>query len=73
MNIGLPLLECPEAVEGTDSGDLVEVELATGEIRNLTRKKGYQAKPYPEFMLELMNSGGLIEYTRRRLESRRTG
>jgi len=72
MNIGLPLLECPEAVEGTDSGDLVEVELTTGEIRNLTRKAVYQAKPYPEFMLELMNSGGLIEYTRKRLESRRT-
>ena len=72
MNIGLPLLECPEAVEGTNAGDLVEVELATGEIRNLTKKAVYQAKPYPEFMLELMNAGGLIEYTRKRLESRRT-
>ena len=72
MNIGLPLLECPEAVDGTNAGDLVEVTLATGEIRNLTKKATYQAKPYPEFMLELMNAGGLIEYTRKRLESRRT-
>lgn len=72
MNIGLPLLECPEAVEGIDAGDLVEVTLATGEVRNLTRKAVYQAKPYPEFMLELMHSGGLIEHTRKRLESRRT-
>ena len=72
MNIGLPLLECPEAVEGTNAGDLVEVTLATGEIRNLTKKAVYRAKPYPEFMLELMNAGGLIEYTRKRLESRRT-
>ena len=72
MNIGLPLLECPEAVDGTNAGDLVEVTLATGEIRNLTKKAVYRAKPYPEFMLELMNAGGLIEYTRKRLESRRT-
>ena len=72
MNIGLPLLECAEAVDGTSAGDLVEVTLDTGEIRNITRKTVYKAKPYPEFMLELMNSGGLIEYTRKRLESRRT-
>jgi 3-isopropylmalate/(R)-2-methylmalate dehydratase small subunit len=72
MNIGLPLLECAEAVEGTNAGDLVEVTLDTGEIRNITKKTVYKAKPYPEFMLELMNSGGLIEYTRKRLESRRT-
>ena len=72
MNIGLPLLECPEAVDGTDAGDLVEVTLDTGEIKNINKKTVYKAKPYPEFMLELMNSGGLIEYTRKRLESRRT-
>ncbi len=72
MNIALPLLECKEAVEGTSAGDLLEVILETGEIRNITKKTVYKAKPYPEFMLELMNSGGLIEYTRKRIESRRT-
>jgi len=72
MNIGLPLLECPEAVKGTDAGDVLEVTLDTGEIINITKKTVYQAKPYPEFMLELMNSGGLIEYTKKRIESRRT-
>jgi len=72
MNIGLPLLECPEAVAGTNAGDILEVTLDTGEVRNVTRKTVYKAKPYPEFMLELMNSGGLIEYTRKRLKSRRT-
>jgi 3-isopropylmalate/(R)-2-methylmalate dehydratase small subunit len=67
MNIGLPLLESAEAVDGTSAGDVVEVTLDTGEIRNITKNKTYKAKPYPEFMLELMNSGGLIEYTRKRI------
>lgn len=68
INIGLPILECDEAAEQTDSGDILEVELASGEIRNLTRNKLFHAKPYPDFMLELISAGGLIEHTRRRLE-----
>jgi len=71
INIGLPILECDEAVDKTDSGDLLEVELGTGEIKNLTKGKAFLAKPYPEFMLELISSGGLIEYTRKKLETRR--
>ena len=67
INIGLPILECDEAVEETDSGDILEVELASGEIRNATKSKLFQAKPYPDFMLELISAGGLIEHTRRRL------
>jgi len=41
------------------------VELESGAVRNLTKGKTFQAKPYPEFMLELMRAGGLVEYTRR--------
>jgi len=67
INIGLPILECDEAVDGTDAGDELEVELESGTIRNLTKGKTFQAKPYPEFMLELMRAGGLVDYTRRRL------
>jgi 3-isopropylmalate/(R)-2-methylmalate dehydratase small subunit len=71
INIGLPLLECPEAVAGTESGDELEIDLEKGEIRNLTRRHTYQAAPYPKFMADLIKVGGLIEFTRRRLASRR--
>lgn len=70
IDIGLPILECDEAVEGTQSGDILEVELETGAIKNITRGRVFQAKPYPEFMLELIAAGGLIEHTRRRLKAR---
>ena len=71
INIGLPLLECAEAVANTEAGDLLEIDLSRGEIKNLTRGMTFTAEPYPEFMAELISAGGLIEYTRRRLVSRR--
>jgi 3-isopropylmalate/(R)-2-methylmalate dehydratase small subunit len=67
INIGLPLLECPEAVDSTEAGDVLEVDLEKGEIKNVTRSKTFKAKPYPEFMSELIAAGGLIEYTKRKL------
>ncbi|MFC1962450.1 3-isopropylmalate dehydratase small subunit [Chloroflexota bacterium] len=67
VNIGLPLMECPEAVEGTESGDLLEIELSSGKIRNLTKRKTFTAQPYPDFMLELIEAGGLIKHTLRKL------
>ena len=70
INIGLPILECGEAVEVTQLGDILEVELETGAIKNVTRGRVFQAKPYPEFMLELIAAGGLIEHTRRRLKAK---
>ena len=72
INIGLPILECAAAVDGTESGDELEVDLAGGRIRNLTRGAEFTAEPYPEFMSELIAAGGLIEHTRQRLTSRRT-
>ena len=71
INIGLPLLECEEAVDKTDAGDLVEVDLSRGEVKNMTKGMTFSAKPYPDFMAELISAGGLIEHTRRRLVSRR--
>ena len=71
INIGLPLLECEEAVDKTEGGDILEVDLSKGEIKNLTRNLVFTAKPYPPFMAELISSGGLIEYTKKRLASRR--
>lgn len=68
INIGLPLLESPEAVDNTNAGDTLEVDLEKGEIKNLTSGKTFASKPYPEFMGELIAAGGLVEYTKKRLE-----
>jgi 3-isopropylmalate/(R)-2-methylmalate dehydratase small subunit len=67
MNIGLPIVECPEAVDETRAGDILEIDLDTGGITNVTRKRTYKAKPFPPFMLELIAAGGLIEHTKKRL------
>lgn len=71
INIGLPLLECEEAVDNTGAGDILEVDLPTGKINNLTRGLEFTAKPYPAFMAELIAAGGLIEYTKQRIASGR--
>ncbi len=72
INIGLPLLECAAAVAGTESGDELEVDIASGRIKNLTKGTEFTAEPYPSFMSELITAGGLIEHTRQRLAERRT-
>jgi len=70
INIGLPLLECPESVVGTDVGDILEVDLLKGKIKNITKGQTFNARPYPDFMAELIAAGGLIEYTKKRLARR---
>jgi 3-isopropylmalate dehydratase small subunit len=67
FNIGLPILECPAAVDGIRTGDRVAVDTASGTIRNLTTGEEFAAKPIPPFMQEIINSGGLIAYVRRKL------
>jgi 3-isopropylmalate/(R)-2-methylmalate dehydratase small subunit len=67
INIGLPLLECTECVEKTKAGDMLEVDLTTGKIVNKSNGLVFTAKPYPEFMSELIKAGGLINYTKNRL------
>jgi 3-isopropylmalate/(R)-2-methylmalate dehydratase small subunit len=67
INIGLPLLECAEAANEAEASDILEVDLSSGEIENLSKHKRYVAKAYPEFMTGIISSGGLIEYTKRRL------
>ncbi len=71
INIGLPLLECDEAADNIEAGDLVEVDLARGSIKNLNSGMVFTAKPYPDFMAELIAVGGLIEHTKKRLAARR--
>ena len=60
INIGLPILECEEAVRGTNAGDKLEIDLSSGTIRNLTNGKTFQAEPFPPFMRKIMDAGGLI-------------
>jgi 3-isopropylmalate/(R)-2-methylmalate dehydratase small subunit len=72
INTGLPLLECGEAVDNTEAGDVLEVDLSSGGIKNLTRGMEFTAKPYPDFMAGIISAGGLIEYTKQRLASGRS-
>ena len=67
INIGLPLLECDEAVDEIEANDIVEVDLSSGSIKNLNSGMVFTARPYPHFMAELIAAGGLIEHTKKRL------
>lgn len=66
INIGLPILEAPQAAEELQEGNEIEVELATGKITNVTTGKTFQAQPFPEFMQKLINAGGLIDYIKQK-------
>lgn len=68
INIGLPILESPEAVKRIEEGDEVEVEPALGIIRNLTKDQTYQAEPFPDFLRQIIDRGGLLAYVEDRLE-----
>lgn len=67
INIGLPILECPEAVDGIQEGDEVEVEPTTGTIYNLSRGETYHAEPFPDFLKRIIDKGGLLAYVEERL------
>jgi 3-isopropylmalate/(R)-2-methylmalate dehydratase small subunit len=71
INIGLPILECSPAVDAIAQGDEVEVEPATGTIRNLTRGETYLAQPFPDFLQHIIERGGLLAYVEDRLEQER--
>ena len=64
INIGLPILECAEAVDAINSGEEIEVELETGIISNVLTGAKYQAVPFPAFMEEIISKGGLINYVK---------
>ncbi len=64
INIGLPILECPEALDGITEGDDIEVDLATGKIVNQTQGTAFQARPLPDFVLKIAQAGGLVKFLR---------
>ena len=61
INIGLAILECPEAVANINDGDVVEADLDNGVIYNKTTKKSFKTQPFPEFIQKIIQNGGLIE------------
>ena len=60
INIGLPIMECREAAEKIENGDEVEVDFDSGVITNVSKGENYQAEPFPEFIKEIINKGGLL-------------
>jgi 3-isopropylmalate/(R)-2-methylmalate dehydratase small subunit len=70
INIGLPILESPEAVDNIKPGDEVEVNLDTGKIKNLTTVREFKSAPFPEVMQEIMKLGGMVNFVKKRLESK---
>jgi 3-isopropylmalate/(R)-2-methylmalate dehydratase small subunit len=69
INIGLPILECPEAVAGVRPGDTLQVDLASGRVDNVTTGQSFQAQPYPDSILRIIAAGGLIAATREKLRA----
>jgi 3-isopropylmalate/(R)-2-methylmalate dehydratase small subunit len=67
LNIGLPIMECPEAAQEIREGDRVTVDLANGTITNLTSGRTYKAASFPPFMQELIQAGGLVEYVKEKM------
>ena len=63
INIGLPIIECPEAAEGIENGDEVEIDFDSGKIYDRTKGTEFQGQPFPEFMQKLIAAGGLVKYT----------
>jgi len=72
INIGLPILECPEAVAATEQGDQLTVDLTAGTIENERTGKTYHTSPLPDFIMEIVAAGGLVPYTRNWLEEKRS-
>jgi len=66
INIGLPILECPEAFESVNQGDEMEVQIGKGKIVNKTKDENYQAKDFPPMLEKIIESGGLMQAIRKK-------
>ena len=64
INIGFPILECEEACNAIENGDEVSVDFDSGVITNLSKNETYQAMPFPEFIQEIIASGGWMNWLR---------
>ena len=66
INTGLVIVTCPELVNVTDSGDEIDVDLAKGAASNVTKNQSFHPEPLPDFILEIVACGGLVEWVKRR-------
>ena len=64
INIGLPILECAQAADNTSAGDEIRIDFDTGVIQNITKNESYRAEPFPEFIKNIIESGGLMNSIR---------
>jgi 3-isopropylmalate/(R)-2-methylmalate dehydratase small subunit len=62
INIGLPILESPQAAEYIENGDEIEIDLSSGVIKNITKSESYPFQKYPDFMQKIISAGGLLNY-----------
>ncbi len=67
INIGLPILECPEAVKGIRDGDTVEVDFTSGLISNLTTNESWKAEAFPPFIQKMIEAEGLVQYLKKEM------
>ena len=67
INIGLPIMECPEAVDAISNGDVVSVDADTGTITDETTGETFTAQPFPPFLMEIINAGGLVPRWQKKL------
>lgn len=65
LNIGLPIVECPEAVADIKNGDDVEVDLVNGVVINHSTGNSFKTQPFPEFIQKIVNEGGLLKYIKK--------
>jgi 3-isopropylmalate/(R)-2-methylmalate dehydratase small subunit len=71
INMGYPILQSPQAAEGVEEGDELEIDLEQGIIRNFSKGDEYRTEAFPPFMNELLKMGGLVPWVRKQLEQRR--
>ncbi len=69
ITIGLPVLECPDVSSKVDAGDELVVDLRMGQVKNKSKDLALRATQLPEFIMEILDNGGLIEHLRRRIKS----
>ena len=70
INLGLPIIESPEIAKETDEGSILEIDLAEGIVRNVTKGKEYKIKPLPESLQKVMEAGGLMDYAKDKLQGK---
>lgn len=67
INIGLTIIECPEAAKEIKDGDELEIDIKNGVINNMTKATSYKINPFPEFMQKIIDAGGLVEYVKKKV------